>query len=173
MHEAQQHVVRSPGADGARGEPSPGADVAGASPVPVQMWQGQAQSWCRCGCGEPSPGADVAGVSRVPVQMCQGRAQSYVAGASPVPVRMWQRCAQFRRRGGSGRPRPTSHCGATKVLPFTQQTADHECRLVECASRSVVATTLMLGNFLTTCACGEGYRDARDIMQCKILDTAL
>ena len=32
-----------------RGEPSPGADVAGASPVPV-----------RCGRAEPSPGADVA-----------------------------------------------------------------------------------------------------------------
>ena len=32
------------------GEPSPGADVAGVSPVPVQMWR-----------GEPSPGADVAG----------------------------------------------------------------------------------------------------------------
>jgi hypothetical protein len=26
------------------GEPSPGADVAGVEPVPVQMWQGRAQS---------------------------------------------------------------------------------------------------------------------------------
>ena len=56
--------------------PSPGADVEAESPVPVQMWQGRAQSplvqmwrgepsphWCRCGSGEPSPGADVAGVS--------------------------------------------------------------------------------------------------------------
>ncbi len=34
-----------------RGEPSPGADVAGLSPVPVPMWQG-------------SPGADVAAVLR-------------------------------------------------------------------------------------------------------------
>ena len=32
-----------------RVEPGPGADVAGASPVPVQMWQGRAKSWCRCG----------------------------------------------------------------------------------------------------------------------------
>jgi hypothetical protein len=31
----------------------------GVSPVPAQMWQGQAQSWCRCGSGEFSPGADV------------------------------------------------------------------------------------------------------------------
>jgi hypothetical protein len=30
-----------------RGEPSPGADVAGASPVPVQMWQRRAQSVLR------------------------------------------------------------------------------------------------------------------------------
>ncbi len=36
----------------------------GVSPVPVQMWQGRAQSRCRCGRGEPSPGADVAGVKQ-------------------------------------------------------------------------------------------------------------
>ena len=35
----------------------------GASPVPVQMWQGRAQSRCGCGRGERSPGADVAGVT--------------------------------------------------------------------------------------------------------------
>ena len=56
-----------------RGERSPDADAAGASAVPVQMWQG----------GEPSPGTDMAGVS-------------------PAPVQMWQRCAQSRRRCGSG-----------------------------------------------------------------------
>ncbi len=39
--------------DVVRGEPSPSADVAGVSPVPVQMWRGG---------GEPSPGADVARV---------------------------------------------------------------------------------------------------------------
>jgi hypothetical protein len=66
---------------------NPGADVAGASPVPVQMWQGRAQSRCRCGRGEPSPGADV-------------------AGASPVPVQMWQGRAQSRRRCGKGEPSP-------------------------------------------------------------------
>ena len=33
---------------------SPGADVGGVSPVPVQMWAGRAQSRCRCGRGEPS-----------------------------------------------------------------------------------------------------------------------
>ena len=41
----------------------------GASPVPVQMWQGRAQSRCRCSRGEPSRSADVAGVSPVPAQM--------------------------------------------------------------------------------------------------------
>jgi hypothetical protein len=54
-----------------RDEPSPGADVGGMSPVPVQMRQGRAQSRCRCGRGEPSPGADVAGVGPIPVQMWQ------------------------------------------------------------------------------------------------------
>jgi hypothetical protein len=48
---------------------SPGADVAGVSPAPVQMRKGRAHSRCRSGRGEPSPGADVAGVSPVPVQM--------------------------------------------------------------------------------------------------------
>ncbi len=37
------------------GGPSPSADVGGASPVPVPMWQRRAQSRCRCGRGEPSP----------------------------------------------------------------------------------------------------------------------
>ena len=55
----QQHVPaqlykgeRSPSADGRCGSlPQPGADVAGASPAPAQMWHR----------GEPSPGADVGG----------------------------------------------------------------------------------------------------------------
>jgi hypothetical protein len=42
---------------------SPGAHVAGVSPVPVQMCEGQAQSRCRCPRGEHSPGADVGGAS--------------------------------------------------------------------------------------------------------------
>ena len=50
----------SRGADVAAGEPSSGADVAMMSRVPAQMWQGRAQSRCRCGRGEPSPAADVA-----------------------------------------------------------------------------------------------------------------
>ena len=56
-----------------------------ASPVPVQMWAGRTQSWCRCGSGEPSPGADV-------------------AAASPVPVQMWARRAESRCRCGSDEP---------------------------------------------------------------------
>ena len=39
---------------------SPGADVARASRVPVQMWHGRAQSRCRCGTLESSPDANVA-----------------------------------------------------------------------------------------------------------------
>ncbi len=37
----------------------------GVSPVPVQIWEGRAQSRRRCGSGEPSPGADVAEASPV------------------------------------------------------------------------------------------------------------
>ena len=69
--------------------------------VPMQMWQGRAQSRCRGGRGGPSLSADVGGVSPVPMQMWQGSAQSRcrcgrdgpspdadVAGVSPVPVQM-------------------------------------------------------------------------------------
>ena len=38
----------------ARGEPSPGADAAGVSPFPVQMWPRRAESQRSCGRGEPS-----------------------------------------------------------------------------------------------------------------------
>jgi hypothetical protein len=38
--------------------PGPGADVGGASPVPVQIWAGRAQSRHKCGWDEPSPGTD-------------------------------------------------------------------------------------------------------------------
>jgi hypothetical protein len=52
--------------------PSPDADVAAVRPVPVQMWQGRAQSRCRCGRGGPSPGADLSGAGPVSVQMWRG-----------------------------------------------------------------------------------------------------
>ncbi len=55
-----------------RGETSPGADVAGVSLVPVQMWRGRAQSSCYCGRGEPSVGADMAAVSPIVVLLWQG-----------------------------------------------------------------------------------------------------
>ena len=41
-----------------RGEPSPGADMKRVRPVPVQMWEGRAQSRCRGVRGEPIPGRD-------------------------------------------------------------------------------------------------------------------
>ena len=40
----------------------------------VQMWQGRAESPCRCGRGEPSPGADVVGGEPSPAQNGVGRA---------------------------------------------------------------------------------------------------
>jgi hypothetical protein len=45
-------------------------------PVPLQMWQGRAMFWHRCGRGGPSPGTDLTAVNPVPVQMWQGWAQS-------------------------------------------------------------------------------------------------
>jgi hypothetical protein len=65
---------------------SPGADVAGVSPVLVQMRQASAKPRCRCGRAEPSPGADVAGVSPVPVKTWAGcrfdtQARRYTFGA--------------------------------------------------------------------------------------------
>ncbi len=54
------------------GEPSPGTDVVGVSPVPVQMWDG----------ASPVPVQMWDGASPVPVQMWDG--------ASPVPVLAWQ-----------------------------------------------------------------------------------
>jgi hypothetical protein len=53
------------------------------SPVLVPMWQGCAQSWCRCGRGEPSPGADVVGVSPVLVPMCHA---SPCGALAPLPA---------------------------------------------------------------------------------------
>ncbi len=83
-----------------RGGPSPGADVAGVGPVPVQMWPGWAQSRRRCGRDGPSPGADVAGVG-------------------PVPVQMWPGWAQSRRRCGRGGPSP----GADAAVEHARMTA--------------------------------------------------
>ncbi len=73
---APLHHASAPGT--AHAVRSPGADVAGVSPVPVQMWQRRARSQCRCGRGAPSPGADVAGVG--PVSRVQ-----ISAGGKPSP----------------------------------------------------------------------------------------
>ena len=56
------------------------------------MWQGEAQSRCRCGSGEPSPDADVAWGEPSPRCRCGSGERSPgadVEGASPVPVQMW------------------------------------------------------------------------------------
>ena len=88
---------------------SPGADVAAVSPVPakicgrawqvpVTMWQGRAESRCRCGRGEPSrnaagrrepsPSADVRGVDRTVVDgFCREvRLHIFIVRGSRRPV---------------------------------------------------------------------------------------
>ena len=64
---------------------SPGADVAGASPVLVQMWQASAKPRCRCGRREPSPSEDV------------GRL-SFQRGSAPLHVRRLRASTQLERR---------------------------------------------------------------------------
>ena len=91
---------------------SPGADVAAASPVLVQMWQRRAQSRCRCGRNESSPGADVAGVSPGPRATRIGRpsAASACAGcAAGAALRLAPRAhapLQWRVSVRRGPPRP-------------------------------------------------------------------
>ena len=66
-------------------KPGPGADVAGASRVPVQMWP-----------GEPSPVADVA-VSRVPVQMWAAASPSWCRCGGREPFIRCIVCGTHRR----------------------------------------------------------------------------
>jgi hypothetical protein len=73
---ARAHAVSEPTLHLGVSPAGPGADVAGASPIPSQVRDGCAQSRCRCGRGEPNP---VAGAGRV----------------RPVPVQMWAGCAHF------------------------------------------------------------------------------
>ena len=105
---------RSPSANGAQGRvpsrcpystdaPSPCAYAAQLHPVlaemwprtsavAMQMWEGRAQSACRCGIVERSPNAT--GPSPVHAEMWQGRAQAvtaqYCRGAGRVPGQMSQ-----------------------------------------------------------------------------------
>ena len=55
----------------------------------MQMWQRQAQSWCRCGSGRPNHGADVAALIRVPARMLQGKT---IPGSNPAGLRVRSRC---------------------------------------------------------------------------------
>ncbi len=57
----------------------------GPGPIPVQMWEGRARSWCRCGRGGPGPGADVGRAGPVPVQMRHG-VSPVVVQAAPAAV---------------------------------------------------------------------------------------
>jgi hypothetical protein len=78
------------------GEPTLGAHVVGASPVPVQMRQ-----------GEPNPRADAARVSPVPCRIGgEPTLGADVVGASPVRVQMWHGRAQSQCRFSGVRPSP-------------------------------------------------------------------
>ncbi len=121
------------------GEPGPGADVAGVSPVPVQMWplpwvQADASNrravvllhHLRSNVKPAAATADVCGEVPVPVQMWEGRAQHRwrrgrgELGDSSVPVPMWKGRAQSQRRFcgrvQSKRPRATACAHTLPVL---------------------------------------------------------
>jgi hypothetical protein len=75
---------------------SPGADVARASRVPVQMWHGRAQSRCRRGTLESSPDADVANECRDgahPLHISPCHICTRAAHASDVRARGVRLCA--------------------------------------------------------------------------------
>jgi hypothetical protein len=55
------------------GAPSPGADVAAPSPVPMQMWPGRAQSRRRCGRGERDSNACVRTAARTGARRRRGK----------------------------------------------------------------------------------------------------
>ena len=91
------------------GEPSPGADVAGASPVPVQMWQGQApvpaQMWAsawRCATASSRVVINAENWARSTRSSPTSNAsssRSRLACIKPVPVQTWQARAESRCSG--------------------------------------------------------------------------
>ena len=101
-----------------RGEPSPGADVAGVSPVPVQTW-----TW-----GEPSPGAHVAGVPMglQPDQLAWASSKMRASWGGPVSVDLGGRCALWAHcvRSPSDEPSVPRSGQANADLPLTLSAAD-------------------------------------------------
>ncbi len=105
--------------------PSPGADVAGVGPVPVQMWLGWAQSQCRCGRGEPSPGADVCGIRgtecAVALHAVDKVARERASGRARVDTES-VRCLAHAALGEARRSRPTEQAdGAGRRSRPTEQ----------------------------------------------------
>jgi hypothetical protein len=104
------------------GKLSPGADVGGVSPVPVQMWQRRASS-----------SADVAGARSAPVQVWRGRAQSWCQresgelspGADVTTCRAESRCrcgrghSLLRRISSRTRPSLDSDSAAENASNWT------------------------------------------------------
>jgi hypothetical protein len=109
-------------------QPSPGADV--------QMWEGRAQSRCRCGRGGPSPGADVAAVSQSWCRCGRGGPSpgADVGGVGPVLVQMWEGWAQSRCRCGRGGPSPGADVGGVSPVPAQMWQRIRRVRALSCAA---------------------------------------
>jgi hypothetical protein len=106
-----------------RGEPSPGADVAGVGPVPVLMWQ------------RASPVPVWQGWAQSPLVQIRQRASLFPVqtweGVSPVPVQMWRGWAQSPLVQTWHLSRPSSGCA--RARPAWSST------LRACACRSCAA----------------------------------
>ena len=142
------------------------------SRVPMQMWQGRAQSRCRCGRSEPDPGADVARGEPSP--------GADVAGASPVPVQMWpvlgsDGCRRPMARSSSSRTATSSPARSTtsaRACAPAQWPEQHACnhlaigprrRLVHRRSRSECARARpFAGDAQTSCDANGPARSAHD-----------
>jgi hypothetical protein len=104
--------------------PSLGADVAGVSPVPVQMWQGgeEPSPGAHVARSEPSPNADVGGDEPSPGALVAGGETSPSADVvvlSRVPGQMRQGCTPAMPRRSRCRARHVTHrFAASSAVPL-------------------------------------------------------
>ena len=102
---------------------SPGADVAGVRPVPVQMWRGYVQSRRRCGRGEPNPV-----ILPVFAKASQERGAVLCTRSATVqPKAFWPRDARHdtMARGGRRPSAPFAHRILVKLVWLGRRKSAH------------------------------------------------